>query len=99
MANAFRENGSEAFSTELAQSPVWKDAVFTECQVLFLVPTEDRRPDFALKKSNDSASPVQVQAIPIEQRDEDADDVAASDAAKAEGVAGSYDDLRRELGL
>ncbi len=31
--------------------------------------------------------------------DEDADDIAASRAAKSEGVAGSYDDLRRELGL
>lgn len=30
---------------------------------------------------------------------EDADDISASDAAKHEGIAGSYDDLRRELGL
>jgi hypothetical protein len=30
---------------------------------------------------------------------EDADDISASDAAKQEGIAGSYDDLRRELGL
>lgn len=42
--------------------------------------------------------PTYVQVIPMEL-DEDADDLAASNAAKAEGIAGSYDDLRAELGL
>jgi len=31
--------------------------------------------------------------------DEDADDMAASEAAEAEGIAGSYRDLRKELEL
>jgi hypothetical protein len=35
----------------------------------------------------------------LEEFDEDSDDIAASDAAKAEGVAGAFDDLVRELGL
>ncbi len=42
---------------------------------------------------------LSVQSIPANAEIEDADDIAASDAAKAVGIAGSYDDLRSELGL